>query len=143
MQLTRYTDFSLRVLMYLAVNSSAPRTTVTEISERFGIPRNHLVKIVHQLGQKGYLLTRRGKGGGISLARTPDQINIGAVIRDMEPNLKVVDCEQPACPILPACQLRGAMDQARDAFLAVLDGYTVADVTQSPDQLRSLLNLSA
>jgi len=143
MQLTRYTDFSLRVLIYLAVNTSAPRTTVSEISERFGIPRNHLVKIVHQLGQKGYLRTRRGKGGGIALARDPDQINIGAVIRDMEPNLNVVDCEQPACPILPVCELRGAMDEARDAFLAVLDRYTIADVADSPEQLRSLLGLSA
>ena len=143
MQLTRYTDFSLRVLIYLAVNTSAPRTTVSEISERFDIPRNHLVKIVHQLGQKGYLLTRRGKGGGIALARDPDQINIGGVIRDMEPNLNVVDCEQPACPILPVCGLRGAMNEARDAFLAVLDRYTVADFTASPEQLRSLLSLSA
>lgn len=143
MQLTRFTDFSMRVLMYLTIQPKDQRVTVTEISERFGIPRNHLVKIVHQLGQKGYLITRRGKGGGISLARPPEEINVGAVVRDMEPNLNVVDCESPMCPILPGCQLRGVLDDARDAFLAVLDQYSIRDVTQSPEQLRSLLRSSA
>ncbi|WP_018866361.1 MULTISPECIES: Rrf2 family transcriptional regulator [unclassified Thioalkalivibrio] len=140
MQLTRYTDFSLRVLMYLTVQPREQRVTVSDISEQFAIPRNHLVKIVHQLGQKGYIITRRGKGGGISLACEPAEINVGSVIRDMEPNLNVVDCENPVCPILPGCQLRGVLNDARDAFLAVLDRYTIADVTQAPDYLYELLH---
>ncbi|WP_018140060.1 Rrf2 family transcriptional regulator [Thioalkalivibrio sp. ALJ7] len=140
MQLTRYTDFSLRVLMYLTVQPRNQRVTVSDISEQFTIPRNHLVKIVHQLGQKGYIITRRGKGGGISLACEPAEINVGSVVKDMEPNLNVVECENPICPILPGCQLRGVLNDARDAFLAVLDGYTIADVTQSPDYLFQLLN---
>ncbi|MGM0554323.1 MAG: Rrf2 family transcriptional regulator [Pseudomonadota bacterium] len=141
MQLTRYTDFSLRVLMYLGVQPMGQRVTVTEIAERFRIPRNHLVKIVHQLGQKGYIRTHRGKGGGVELAREPATIGIGEVVRAMEPNLDIVDCEHPQCPIVPACHLRGILDEGRDALLAVLDRYTVADVTRNPEGLRPLLKI--
>ncbi|MBS3800201.1 MAG: Rrf2 family transcriptional regulator [Thioalkalivibrio sp.] len=140
MQLTRYTDFALRVLMFLTVQPSERRVTVSDIAERFSIPRNHLVKIVHQLGQKGYIVTRRGKGGGIALAREPAAINIGSVVRDMEPRLNVVDCENPVCPILPGCELRGVLERARDAFLAALDQHTIADVTRQPAHLNRLLN---
>ncbi|WP_019627239.1 Rrf2 family transcriptional regulator [Thioalkalivibrio sp. ALJT] len=141
MQLTRYTDFSIRVLIYLAVQPQEQRVTVSDISERFNIPRNHLVKIVHQLGQKGYIITRRGKGGGISLAREPGEIRVGSVVRDMEPRLDIIDCETQVCPVRPGCQLRGVLDSARDAFMAVLDDCSIADLTQTPDQLHHLLQL--
>lgn len=130
MQLTRYTDYSLRVLMYLAVRPGR-LATITEISEAYAISRNHLVKVVHQLGGLGYIRTRRGKQGGIELGRPPREINIGAVVRDVEKTLDIVNCEDPSCPILPVCNLKTAFLNARNAFLGALDQYTLEDLTGS------------
>lgn len=140
MQLTRYTDYSLRVLMYLAIHPDR-LATIGEISQAYDISRNHLVKVVHELGSLGYVRTQRGKLGGISLGRDATQINIGDVVRHTEKTLEVVNCTAPACPILPACDLMSVMFEARDAFLAVLDRYTLADITRGdrPKQLRQLL----
>ncbi|MEJ2347525.1 MAG: Rrf2 family transcriptional regulator [Gammaproteobacteria bacterium] len=139
MQLTRYTDYSLRVLMYLAVHPER-LATITEISDAYDISRNHLVKVVHELGTLGFIKTQRGKQGGIRLARAPKEINIGEVVRRVEKNLDIVNCNEPACPILPACDLRDVLFEARDAFLSVLDSYTLDDLTaQQTKQLRALL----
>jgi Rrf2 family nitric oxide-sensitive transcriptional repressor len=142
MQLTRYTDYSLRVLMYLAVHPER-LATITEISDAYDISRNHLVKVVHELGTLGFIKTQRGKQGGIRLARAPTEINIGEVVRRVEKNLDIVNCNDPACPILPACDLRDVLFEARDAFLRVLDSYTLDDLTaQQTKQLRTLLPLA-
>jgi len=140
MQLTRYTDYSLRVLMYLAVHPER-LATITEISTAYDISRNHLVKVVHELGTLGFIQTQRGKQGGIRLAHTPADINVGEVVRKVEKNLNIVNCTEPKCPILPACDLRGILFQARDAFMAVLDDYTLADLIkgQRTSQLKKLL----
>lgn len=139
MQLTRYTDYSLRVLIYLAVDKQKKRVTIDEIAQCFDIPRNHLVKIVHQLGKLGYLHTLRGKGGGITLAKAPHEMGLGRVVRDMEHNLEPVNCNKPACRLQPACGLRRVLQDARQAFLGTLDCYSLADLLGNAEQLRHLL----
>jgi Rrf2 family nitric oxide-sensitive transcriptional repressor len=144
MQLTRYTDYSLRVLIYLATQEGAggpdaALVTASDIAKRFDIARNHLIKVVHRLGQLGYIETIRGKGGGIRLGRDSADIRIGAVVRDMEANLELIDCNTPPCPLNCGCRLKGILGQAAAAFLEVLDRYTLADITDNPQQLRQLL----
>jgi Rrf2 family nitric oxide-sensitive transcriptional repressor len=141
MQLTRYTDYSLRVLLYLAASEPGQRVTVGDIADRFSIARNHLVKVVNRLGQLGYVKTIRGKGGGIVLGRDSADIGLGAVVRDMESNLNLIDCNQPPCPLRSNCQLKGILNQAGRAFLKVLDDYTLADLVRQPEPLRVLLQL--
>jgi Rrf2 family transcriptional regulator, nitric oxide-sensitive transcriptional repressor len=130
MQLTKFSDYSLRVLMYLATRRGG-HTTIREISDAHEISENHLMKVVHNLGKLGYVKTVRGKGGGISLALASDQIVIGTVVRELEP-LTPVECFAPdydgACKLYPACGLRGALDDAQSAFLSSLDQYKLSDV---------------
>jgi Rrf2 family nitric oxide-sensitive transcriptional repressor len=127
MQLTRHTDYSLRILMYLAVNEGR-RVTLTEIADAFRISLNHLNKVLHGLVDMGVVSTFRGKHGGIMLGREPQDIRVGDVVRRMESTLQMIDCTSPRCPIVPACELRGVLDDARDAFLQVLDSYTLAEL---------------
>ncbi len=144
MRLTVYTDYSLRVLIYLAVQKNR-LATIPEIASSYGISRNHLVKVGHQLGVYGYVITTRGIKGGLRLARSADEINIGDVVRRMEPDMAVVPCLSPTkafCPIVPSCRLRTVMEEARAAFLAVLDTYTLADLASPRDELTLLLQIS-
>ncbi len=129
MQLTRYSDFSLRVLIYLAV-ARAPLSTIEEIAAAYGISRGHLMKVVRHLSALGYVETVRGRSGGLRLAREPVDVNVGEVIRRTEENLALVECfrGEGRCPIEQACLLRRALHMALDAFLAVLDGFTLADL---------------
>lgn len=130
MQLTRFTDYSLRVLIYLGTHPE-PLATVAAITAEYGISRNHLTRVVHQLGIKGYIETTRGKGGGFRLARHPGQIRIGDVVRDMETGFDLAECFRPgesACRLLPACALKPVLAGAGRAFLSSLDQYTLADL---------------
>ena len=116
-----------------------PRVTWTA-----SINRNHLVKVVHRLGQLGYLHTTRGKGGGVRLAKEPAKINLGTLVRETEDDLVLVECFQDRdclCVIEPACVLRKALHQALDAFLKTLDGYTIADLLKPSRSLGRLLAL--
>lgn len=143
MRLTLHTDYALRVLMYVGVKGEA-LSTVAEIVEHFDISRGHIMKVVHQLGQLGYLETIRGKGGGIRLARKPSQINVGAVIRDMEQELAVLGCLQGGqgyCRIERCCVLRGALRDATNAFLAALDRYSLADLIKPRRSLARSLTI--
>lgn len=130
MQLTRFTDFSLRVLIHLGAHPDNLATVAVLAGEQ-GISRHHLTRVVHQLGIKGYIETLRGKGGGFRLARRPDQIRIGDVVRDMETGFELAECFRPgenACRLLPACALKPVLAEAGRAFLASLDRYTLADL---------------
>ena len=141
MRLTVYTDYSLRVLMYLAVHAE-PRPTIAQIATSYGVSRNHLMKVVHALGLAGYIETVRGKGGGLRLARRPEDIGLGEVVRRTEPDLALVPCFDPeggGCAITPACRLRSALHQAQAAFLKVLDGYSLADLVENRAALEALL----
>jgi len=140
MQLTHYTDYGLRVLIFLSLQDDVQRVTISDIAEHFQIPRNHLIKVVHQLGKLGYIKTCRGKNGGIRIAKETQNMSIGDVVRHMESRLDIVDCNSPApCPIIPDCQLKSILQQAGDAFLMVLDQYTIKDLQQKPEQLKVLL----
>jgi len=129
MHLTRYTDYSLRVLIYLAVHQEE-LATIEEIAKAYGISNAHLTKIVHQLGRAGYVETVRGRGGGLRLAQPPEKIRVGEVVRHTEA-MPLVECFDPKtshCRIEPVCDLRAALRDALEAFLRTLDGYTLADL---------------
>lgn len=143
MRLTVYSDYSLRLLMYLAIKEGE-LATIAEVAERYGISRNHLMKVAHQLGVAGYVTTVRGKGGGLRLARPAASIGLGEVVRQTEPDLALVPCFAPldaTCAIWPGCVLREAMHKALRAFLDTLDGYTLADLAKPGERLRGLLAL--
>ncbi len=143
MQLTMYTDYSLRVLIYLGLQRDR-LSTVSEIAGSYGISRNHLVKVVHNLSSLGFIHSTRGKGGGLSLARAPEQINIGDVVRNTEANFDIVECfdgKQRNCPITTVCRLKGVLSDAANAFLGVLDGYTLADVLKNEQKLSAVLRV--
>lgn len=142
MQLTYYTDYSLRVLMYLAVNRHR-MVNISEIAERYGISRNHLVKVVHNLARGGFIKSYRGKGGGIELACDPAKINIGEVVRYTEGPPKPVECfdlERNRCVITNACGLAEAIGEACDNFFATLDRYTLADLLKRRTRLAKILS---
>ena len=129
MQLTHYTDYSLRVLVYLSLKPGIC-VTITEIADYYKISRNHLVKVVNHLANAGYINTTRGKGGGLRLAHAPVDICIGDVVRKMEPNFNIVECFNPAgqyCEVEPLCALKKTLGEAISSFLGVLDQYTLAD----------------
>lgn len=140
MRLTLHTDFALRVLIQVGLNDGR-LTTINDIARSFGISKNHLMKVVNDLGQKGYLDTVRGRKGGIRLTRHPREINIGEVVRATEGELGVLGClhQKGYCRIERVCVLRGVVRDATDAFLTVFDGYTLADLIKPQKALSSLL----
>ncbi len=143
MKLTSFTDYSLRVLIYLAADPSR-RATISEIAQAFNVSENHLTKVVHLLGRQGWIDTVRGKGGGILLAMPPEDIRIGKVIRDAEGIDMPAECfgeDGGRCVITRCCRLKGVLAEAVDAFYAVLDQYTLADITVNSHVLRKVLML--
>jgi Rrf2 family nitric oxide-sensitive transcriptional repressor len=130
MKLTQHTDYAFRLLIYLAIHEPRP-VTIQEISEFYGISGHHLAKIVQTLGREGWIESVRGRSGGVRLAQAPERIPAGAVVRAMERSLAVVEClgEDSTCVIDSACVLKEVLAEARDAFLAVLDGWTVRDLS--------------
>lgn len=141
MRLTTFTDYSMRVLIYLALHPDE-LVTIADIAEAYGVSKNHLMKVVHHLGQQGYLETVRGKSGGVRLAKEPEDINLGGLVRDTESSSMLVECFTPdasQCRIEPACVLRGILHRALQAFFGVLDEYTLADVMRNRDKLAALL----
>jgi Rrf2 family nitric oxide-sensitive transcriptional repressor len=140
MQLTRYTDFGIRTLMYLALQPE--RNTlfrIAEITEVFELSPNHVSKIVHHLGKLGYLETIRGKSGGFRLGMSASQINVGQLVRVLENSLAPIDCSKPYCRFTPSCQLKGVLAEAVSAYLAVLDKYSLEDIVSNRQQLLALL----
>ncbi|SDD91716.1 MULTISPECIES: RrF2 family transcriptional regulator [Kordiimonas] len=129
MHITRYTDYSLRVLLYLAVNNKE-LATIKVIADSYGISKNHLMKIVQHLSAKGHVEAVRGKNGGLRLAAKPEQINIGKLVRDMEQGSPLVECfgTDNECVITPACQLKHVLAEAMESFFQTLDQYSLADM---------------
>jgi Rrf2 family nitric oxide-sensitive transcriptional repressor len=142
MRLSSFSDYSLRVLMYLGVHAGR-LATVAEIGSAYGISINHLTKVVHQLGRMGYLETVRGKGGGIRLGKPAAEIRLGEVIRQTETDWSLVECFSTGshCQIQAACRLPPILDEALAAMFQVLDRYTLADLLQSPGDLTRMLPL--
>lgn len=134
MRLTLYTDYSLRVLLYLAMKPEE-NVTISELADFYKISRNHLVKVVHNLGLNGYLLTSRGRHGGLRLARPANELLIGQVVRSTEPDFDLLECFNPAtdrCVVSNSCNLKAVIFDAQASFLAVLDRYTLADMVSRP-----------
>ena len=142
MRLTLWTDYALRTLIFVGAKGGK-LATIAEIAEGFDVSKAHLMKVVHRLGQQGYLDTVRGKGGGIKLARSPAEIRVGAVVRETEEDLAVMGClgENGFCRIEGCCVLRHAFREATLAFLQTLDRYTLADLLAPAAQLVASLGL--
>ena len=156
MRLTNYSDFALRTLIYLAVMPSRTElATINDVAESYQISKSHLTKIIHQLAQLGFIDSVQGKNGGIRLAKPPEQINLGDVVRHTEKDFAIVPCfefyrrNQPEnqsrigapCAIQPVCQLQHVFAEATQAFIDVMSTYTLADIVQNPDALWALLKL--
>jgi Rrf2 family nitric oxide-sensitive transcriptional repressor len=141
MQLTRFTDYSIRALSLVACQKPEGLTTITEIAETYNLSRNHVVKVVHRLGQLGYLHTQRGKRGGVRLALPADQIPIGQLVQMMEPRHSLVPCNTPTCQLQNSCRLGKIMGQAMKQFYAELDRYTLADIMGTPETITNLIEM--
>lgn len=137
MRLTRYTDYAMRVLLYLGARPER-LCSIGDIAHGFDISQNHLMKVVNDLVNADYLQSVRGRSGGVRLARPADQINVGALIRHTEGTCDLVDCG--SCPIAPACGLADALDEALNAFMTVLDGYSLADLLAKRGGILHLLS---
>ena len=145
MRLTTFTDYSLRVLIYLGTHSNQ-QAAVGEIALAYGISKNHLMKVIQFLADEGFVVTTRGKGGGVRLNLDPDRIRIGDIVRKSEADSVLVECYSPEtseCRIERSCLLRGAFQKAVQAFYAVLDTYTLADLVVNHTTLESLLRKSS
>lgn len=138
MRLTRYTDYAMRVLLYLGAQPDKV-CSLSEIARAYGISQNHLMKVAHDLGKAGYIEGVRGRSGGVRLARPADQINVGEVVRRTEEGFELVECG--TCVIAPACGLTGVLDEALAAFMAVLDRYTLADLLKKRSKLMRLFEV--
>ena len=141
MRLTFYSDYSLRLLMYAALRPDA-LITIQEVAQAYDISKNHLTKVVFDLGRAGFLETARGRGGGLKLAKKPEAIGLGDVLRVTEARSVLVECFNPttdSCAISGPCRLKGALGRALKAYFAVLDEYTLADLTSGHSALSRLL----
>ncbi|MCT2347521.1 Rrf2 family transcriptional regulator [Niallia taxi] len=142
MRLTNYTDYSLRVLVYLGLKKTGQLSTIQEIADTYNISKNHLMKIIHNLGKLGYIETIRGRNGGIKLAMNPTEINIGKVVLATEEDFHIVNCFSEGrnyCILTPSCKLKHALNEALMAFLSVLNSYTLADFLHNNDELNALI----
>ncbi|PLX39184.1 MAG: Rrf2 family transcriptional regulator [Hyphomicrobiales bacterium] len=143
MRLTHHSNYAMRLLMYCALMDK-PVCRIADVAEAYGISENHLTKIAQKLAQIGVIETVRGRNGGVYLAKTPEEINVGEIIRVTEENLVLVECfadDSNTCPLTAACRFKRILHQGLTAFLSVLDGYTLADLVAAPDQLKPLMHL--
>jgi Rrf2 family nitric oxide-sensitive transcriptional repressor len=144
MRLTKFSDYSLRVLIYLAVHGDRP-VSIGEISRAYGVSAHVIVKVSQRLVADRLITSVRGRRGGLRLEMAPDRINVGTLVRSMEPTWNLVECFEPetnTCPIAPACALKGALTRAQGAFMRVLDEYTLADFLPRRSAIRQLLHAS-
>jgi len=141
MQLTRFTDYCLRVLMYLSHKEEL--ATIAELAQAYSVSENHLMKVVHHLARKKYIITLRGKGGGMRLARAAVDINLANVIEDCEPTQGAVECMREEydgdCPLMSRCELRKALYGAQRAFLDHLRQFSLQDLAANSGVQRVLL----
>ena len=144
MRLSLFTDYSLRVLIQAALRHP-DRVTIDEVADAYGISRNHLIKVINELGRAGFLVTHRGRSGGFTLARSAERIFLSEVVRFGEDGQPVVECFDPVrnkCVITPACKMKGMIAEAMRAFFDVLGKYTIADVCAKPEALLRHLGLT-
>lgn len=137
MRVTKFTDYALRVLIYLACKPNGELTTISQLAEAYSISVHHVRVVVHKLGQAGYINSTPGKGGGVELALKPDEILIGEVIRSTEKDFFIVECFNPQgkCTIVKACRLKHILGDALNAFIDTLNQYTLADITDNRHEI--------
>lgn len=137
MQITRFTDYGLRTLMYVAARAENS-ASVKEVADHYGISRNHLVKVVHRLSQLGYIETTKGKGGGIRIAKDAEKLRLGDLIQELEPNMNMVECfdaKTNTCRITEACRLKHYLFEATQNFIITMNKYTLADTVENKELL--------
>ncbi|WP_246727908.1 Rrf2 family transcriptional regulator [Chelativorans sp. Marseille-P2723] len=139
--MTLHTDYAMRMLIMLGAHNREP-VTVQQVADTYGLSRNHLLKVARKLRQMGIIDTTRGRAGGIQLAKEPADINIGTIVRATEDDLALVECMKTGgrCLLSPSCRLKGIVREALDAYLAVFDKYSLADLIQNKDMLGLLLH---
>lgn len=146
MTVTSFTDYSLRALIYLAIQKKE-LSTIKEIAESYNISRNHLMKVVQELSHRGYVKAIRGKNGGVKLNREPQDINIGTLVRELEQGSALVECfgDNNQCVITPACQLKRLLGEALEGFFVTLETYSLADLIRpkEKDELTKILKITA
>ena len=144
MRLSTFSDYSLRVLMYLGMDPDR-QATIAEIAEAYGISQAHLMKVIHNLGRAGFVETVRGKGGGVRLGHPPEKIGLGDVIRQTETDHGLAGCfsESKCCRLKGVCRLTGILDEALKGLYLVLDGYTLADLVAQPEPMVKAINFPA
>lgn len=141
MQLTQFTDYSLRTLIYIALKKDVI-CTISDIADGYNISKNHLMKVVQRLGQLGILKTIRGKKGGLQLNTPPELINLGNLVQQLEPNFFIAECFDMAngqCVISPVCKLKGVLYEAKNNFIQTLEQYTLKDILDNSDELSQIL----
>lgn len=141
MQLTVFTDFGLRGLMFLAAQPDQ-RSSVKEIADHYNISYNHLVKVAHKLSQLGYVYGTKGKGGGMQLAKSADKLKLGDLVRALEPNMDIVECfnrDKNTCRITKGCQLKHYLMEANNAFIATLNKHSLADISRDKSLFSKVL----
>ena len=146
MRLTTYTDYTLRIAMYLTLKyDSNERVTIDEIASAYAISHNHLTKIVHEMSVQGLITTSRGRAGGMRLARPPGSITIGEIVRWAEPDFALVECHttghESSCVMFQACNLKHGFHRALEAFMGVLDGMSLLDAVSTPQAAKTLLGI--
>ena len=139
MKLTKHTDYALRILIYSSIQPEDRLLSIQEVTDVYNLSRNHVMKIVQKLGHDGYLKTIRGKGGGFHIGRKPADINLGELIRTLESTSHIVDCHEDSCRITSGCRLKSVFAEAMNAFMSVLDQYTLADLVENRKDLIRLL----
>ncbi|MFM2486914.1 Rrf2 family transcriptional regulator [Celerinatantimonas yamalensis] len=141
MQLTLFTDYCIRSLIMVSTRPPEQLTTISEIADKYQLSRNHVVKVVHRLGQLGYLYTQRGKNGGMRLARPAEEIHIGTLIRDVEPHHSLMNCSAPHCCLTHQCRMKSILAKASQLFYNELDRYSLADIIKEPEAVFEILNV--
>ncbi len=144
MKLTLFSDYSLRILMFAGLNEK-PTFSVDDVARAYGLSRHHAAKAINFLTQRGYLHSQRGRGGGIRLGKSPGEIRVGQLVRQTEHGSPLVECFDAAtntCPLIRACRLKHALNEAWTAFFDALDTYTLADLIHKPGPLQRALQLT-
>lgn len=146
MQLNKFTDYALRILIYIAPSGNTPHT-IPELAQNLSVSRNHLMKIVHFMAKENWLITARGKGGGVRINPEVLKASLGQMIRTLQRGNPIVECNSPPCVLREECRLRGILDKALEQFYLELDQYTIEQVleksfTRKANNIIDLINLN-
>jgi len=131
MQLTRFSDYALRLLMYVSRGDGSRPITIAEVGQQFDVSHNHLVKVAARLSKLGWISATRGRHGGLQLGPGAEKLPVGVILRELEGRRAIIDCADPPCALNGNCRLKRALDEAEEAFYRALDDVTLADVSGS------------